>query len=115
MEQLSQVELRGVIGSIRHTILSGTSIARISVVTQFAYKDNEGCAVVDSSWHNIVAWEGKGTQVLGDLQKGDKVYVKGRLRYTKYVSGDRAEHIAAEIVANEIEKLTGEEPLEYQM
>lgn len=115
MEQLNQVELRGIIGSIKSQVLNSTITARMTVLTNFAYKDNEACAIIDSSWHNVVAWEGKDIQGLSDIQRGDKVYVKGRLRYSKFTGSDGAERIATEIVANRIDKIAGDEPLEYQM
>ena len=59
MEQLNRIELRGVVGSIRTQTFSDNVMARMTVATNYAYKDREGAAVIDTSWHSVVAWEGK--------------------------------------------------------
>ena len=53
----------------------------------YAYKDREGAAVIDTSWHSVVAWEGKNIHGLDKIVRGTKVHVTGRLRYQKYTGG----------------------------
>ena len=86
MEQLNRIEIRGVIGSLKLQTFSETVMARITVATNYAYKDKTGKAVIETNWHSIVAREGKYVKDLEKLKKGDKVYVQGRLRYQK-ISG----------------------------
>ena len=49
MEQLNRIELRGTVGSVRLQTFSENVMARITVATNYAYKDREGAAVIDTS------------------------------------------------------------------
>ena len=55
MEQLNRIEIRGVIGSLKLQTFSETVMARITVATNYAYKDKTGKAVIETNWHSIVA------------------------------------------------------------
>ena len=114
MEQLNRVELRGVIGNIRLHSFSDNRMARMTVATNYAFKDKEGNAVIDTSWHNVVAWGGKNIADLSSVEKGSKVHVVGRLKYQKYTGSDGVERISSEIVANKLEVIEDSEPLQYE-
>ncbi len=115
MEQLNRIELRGAVGSVRLQTFSETKVARITVATNYAYKDKNGSAVIETSWHNVIAREGKNLRDLDKLRKGSKVYVQGRLRYQKYTGADGVERLAADIVANRLVILDEESPIRYEM
>lgn len=115
MEQLNKIELRGVVGSVRIQSYSDNRMARMTVATNYAYKDREGCAVIDTSWHNVVAWENKNIQNLNRLERGSKVYLQGRIRYQKYTASDGVEKVVTEIIANRLVLLDDPEPLQYEM
>lgn len=115
MEQLNRIELRGNVGSVRLQNYEGGRVARINVATNVAYKDREGTPVIETTWHNVTAWEGKGIQDLDHIDKGAKVYVQGRLRMQKFVGSDGIEHSVTDILANRVVLLEGEEPLQYEM
>lgn len=115
MEQLNRIELRGVVGSIRMQTFSENVMARMTVATNYAYKDKEGAAVIDTSWHNVVAWEGKNIQGLDKITRGSKVHVIGRLRYQKYTGSDGIERVSSDIVANKISIIDDPEPLQYEI
>lgn len=105
MEQLNKVELRGILGTIRLQNVGGSSYVSMSVATNYAYKDKEGYAVIETTWHNVKAWEGRNTCDLNTLQKGDKVYVLGRLRCMKYISNDGQEKTAWEVIASQVKRI----------
>ena len=63
--------------------------------------------VVETTWHAVIAWEGRGCHDLDQLQKGDKVCVTGRLRRRKYTDAAGIEHSQMEVVANCLEKVEG--------
>lgn len=115
MEQLNKIELRGVVGSIRTQSFAQNTVARLTLVTNFAYKDKEGSAVIDTSWHNIVAWDNKFMPDFATITKGSKLYVTGRIRYQKYTGVDGVERISTEVVANKMVVIDGSEPLSYEM
>lgn len=115
MEQLNRIELRGNVGSIRLQTFEGTTIAHLTLATNVAYKDREGTAIIETTWHNISAWEGRGVQNLENIVKGSKVYVQGRLRTQKYTGADGIERNSTDVLANRLVLIEGDEPLQYEM
>ncbi len=115
MEQLNRIELRGTVGSVRMQTFTDNRVARFTVATNYAYKDKEGGAAIDTSWHNVLAREGKYVGDLSKIDKGAKVYVQGRLRYQKYTASDGVERISSEIVASRVVLIDESEPLSYEM
>lgn len=104
MEQLNKIEIRGNVGNVNILKVGNTRVAHFSVATNFAYKDRNGEPVIETTWHNVTAWEGnKGVCPLESIRKGFPVYVTGRLRIQKYLSGDGTEKTSTEIVANVVE------------
>ena len=104
MEQLNKVELRGILGVLRVMPVGTTRYATMSVATNYCYKDGEGCPVIETTWHTVIAWEGKNCQDLSELQKGDPVHVIGRLRCRRYMDAAGIDRIAYDVVANTVEK-----------
>ena len=115
MEQLNKVELRGVVGSVRIQTYDENKMARISLATNFAYKDRDGTAVIDTSWHHIVAWEGRNIQHLEKIGKGTRLHVLGRVRYQNYTGVDGVDRVATDILACRVTVLDDEEPMQYEM
>ena len=115
MEQLNKIELRGVVGSVRLQTYEDSRMARINLATNYAYKDREGTAVIDTTWHNVVAWEGRNIQGLERINKGTKLYVCGRLRYQKYIGVDGVDRIATDVLANRLAIIEDPEPMQYEM
>ena len=68
MEQLNRIELRGTVGSIRLQTFSDNMVARLTLATNFAYKDKEGAATIDTSWHSILARERHETLCAGPAE-----------------------------------------------
>ena len=115
MEQLNRIELRGNVGSIKvQTVANNRTVARFTVATNYAYKDKEGGAVIETTWHTVNAWQGKGITDLTKITRGSKVYVCGRLRSQKFMGEDQQEHSIYEIVPSSLVLLDGEEPLQCE-
>lgn len=110
MEQLNKIELRGNVGSVRVRDTATGQFVRFSVATNYVFKDKGGAAVIETTWHNVVAWNGKGmSEDLARIEKGMGVYVVGRLRTQKYTGSDGAEHTAYEVVARTVEIVRDEQ------
>ncbi|MCD8313920.1 MAG: single-stranded DNA-binding protein [Bacteroidales bacterium] len=109
MEQLNRVELKGNIGSVRLSdTTTGKRMARFSLATNYLYKNREGDASVETTWHSIVAFESRTLHNLEKLDKGISVHVIGRIRSTKYTGQDGIERSSYEIVAQRIVLLDDE-------
>lgn len=115
MEQLNKVEIRGNVGNIKTQTYSQNVMSRITVATNYVYKDKSGAAVIETSWHNVVAWEGKNIADCTKIQRGSKIYVQGRLKYNKYMTDDGQERQVTEIIATRLVIIDEEESLTYEM
>lgn len=102
MESLNRIEIRGIIGSVNVKNVGDTKVANLSVATDYAYKSQDGGVIIETTWHNVVAWEGKEIQNLDQLKKGPFVHICGRLRNRKYVASDGTERTVCDIVAQSL-------------
>ena len=112
MEQLNKVQLRGYIGSIRVQTVGCSKVARFTVATNYGYRSQDGYAVIETTWHNVTAWEGNTIHDLDSLKKGDAVDVIGRLKNQRYTSADGTERSSVEILASSLMVIT--EPLKME-
>lgn len=115
MEQLNRIELRGTVGSVRLQTYNDNQVARLSLATNVAYRDRDGSAVIETTWHNINAWEGKEIKDLDKIEKGTKLYVQGRIRNVRFVGQDGLDHFSTDVQAHRIVIIDGSEPLQYEM
>lgn len=102
MEQINRVELRGIVGNSSTQTVGGRSVIRFSLATNRAYKDPMGEPKIDTTWHSVSAWEGKGIPDPSQVQKGAKLRVVGRIRNTKVQTPGQPDRFFSEIQAQEI-------------
>ncbi len=115
MEQLNRIEIRGTVGMARIATVAGKKVLNCSVATNYAYKDKTGTPVIDTTWHNVVAWENDRLPDLTQITKGTKLYVSGRLQSQHYTGSDEVERIFYEIQANRMQIISIDEPFQYEM
>ena len=90
---------------------SGTSTASFSLATNESWLDNEKEKKERTEWHNIVAWNKLADFATEYLQKGQLIYIEGKLQTRTYKDKDDVQHWKTEVVANVITPLewkTGE-------
>lgn len=115
MEQLNRVELRGMVGTANVQDISGRKVCRFSVATSRAYRDPMGVAKIDTTWHRVNAWDGKGMPDLDMVRKGCKIEVVGRIRNNKFMGSDGLEHVSSEVQAIRMRLIEGEDSLANEM
>lgn len=115
MEQINRIEILGTLGNVRvFTQPDSTPFARFSVVTKRVfYQQSSETDVVESTWHNVVANQGKACPNLAILANGKTCHVIGRVRNSKYTGADGQEHYSSDIVAQSVEIL--DEPVSVQV
>ena len=113
MEQMNRIELRGNVGTASLNAVGDTQVLRFTLATNYVYKDKEGNAVIETTWHNVSAWEGRGMPDLGRIEKGACVHVIGRLKNNKYTNADGVEKQFWEVQAQQLE--IEEEPCKSQV
>ena len=80
MEFINRIELRGIVGQSSLNRVGDTRICRFSVVTELAYNGNDGTNIIESTWFNVTAWEGKDITNLEAINRGAIVHIIGRLK-----------------------------------
>lgn len=108
MQQLNKIELRGNVGNVRIQTVGDNEVAHFSLATNYIYKGRDGNAVVETTWHNITAWNGKGMPDFNKIVKGAFVYASGRLRCQKFETEDHTEKQYYEVLANRVEVVSTE-------
>lgn len=112
MEHLNRIELKGNVGNIKIYDTENGQFARLSLATNYMFKGRDGNAVVETTWHNVIAWKNKGISTeLNLIKKGSIVHVIGRIRQQKYTGNDNVERISTEVVARSIEIVDTEETI----
>ena len=109
MDHINRIELQGRVGTVRMNIVGETRVANFSLVTEHLYKTRDGGAVNETTWHYVVAWDGKDMPDLDLIQKGTAVNVTGRLRASRYTTADGTEKQMYEVVAGRVRLLSEEE------
>ena len=114
MEQINRIELRGSVGFVRQQTFGGHKVVHLSVATNYVYKDRNGEPVIETTWHNVTAWEGKGCANLDKIEKGTRVHVRGRLRGQRYTDAEGIERYAFEVIAYQMDLVEDNTPTQYE-
>lgn len=100
----NKVQLIGNLGNnpeIR-TTEAGKKMARFSIATNETYRSAKGEKVVETQWHNLIAW-GKVADIAEQfLLKGSEVAIEGKLINRNYTDKAGNKHYVTEVQANEI-------------
>ena len=80
---------------------SGKTLAKFSLATSERYKSENGESHEDTTWHDIVAWEGKADIAEKYMKKGDQIAVEGRISKRSYEDKNGVNKHVTEVVANE--------------
>ncbi|MGD0342848.1 MAG: single-stranded DNA-binding protein [Bacteroidales bacterium] len=84
------------------TLESGKKVAHFTLATKDDYKNSEGQKVSETTWHNIVAWNGLAELAEKYLKKGGQVAIEGKIAYRSYEDKQGATKYITEIVLNEL-------------
>lgn len=102
---INRVELRGVVGTARLSETGSGRIVRFSLATNYVYKSSDGSPVIETTWHNCLAFEGKQIGGIDRIMKGTAVHLTGRIRCYRFVDINDVERTGNEIVANTLDVL----------
>jgi len=77
-------------------------MARFSVATNETYRNAKGEKVVETQWHNLIAW-GKVADIAEKyLQKGTEVAIEGKLINRSYNDKQGNKRYITEVQVNEL-------------
>lgn len=81
---------------------SGKKLAKFSVATNENFKNGNGERVIDTQWHNIVAWGKTAELVEKYVNKGKEVGVEGKLTSRSWEDKDGIKRYITEVVCSEL-------------
>ena len=84
------------------TTENGKKVTHFTLATDDGYKNADGQKVSETTWHNIVAWNGLADIADRFLKKGRQVAVEGRIVYRTYEDKNGVTKYITEIVLNDI-------------
>jgi len=87
------------------TTESGKKLVHFTLATKEGFKNAEGQRVNETTWHNIVAWNGLADIACKFLKKGNEVAVEGRIVYRSYEDKKGVTKYITEIVLSDLELL----------
>ena len=91
---------------LRHT-RSGKSVASIRLATNRMVHTAGNERQEESQFHSVVCWDSLAETASRYVKKGDPLYVEGRLAYRTYTDSDGQARGAVEIVASDVQFLSG--------
>ena len=100
----NRVQLIGNLGQDPETktLDSGKKFVKFTLATDESYKSADGKKVEETTWHNIVAWNGLADIAGKYLKKGHQIAVEGRIVYRTYEDKNKVTKYITEIVANDM-------------
>jgi single-strand DNA-binding protein len=84
------------------TLESGKKVAHFTMATNDGFKNTDGQKVEETTWHNIVAWNGLAEIASKFLKKGKEVAIEGRIVYRSYEDKKGVTKNITEIVLNDL-------------
>jgi single-strand DNA-binding protein len=100
----NKVQLIGKLGNAPEVknLEGNKKMARFNIATNETYRNAKGEKVVETEWHNIVAW-GKVAEIAEKyLQKGSEVALEGKLVSRSYNDKEGNKKYITEVQVNEI-------------
>jgi single-strand DNA-binding protein len=89
---------------------SGRPVASFSVATSRTWTSSDGERREETEWFNIVAWGNLAEICKTHLNKGQQVYIEGRLQTRGWEDENGTRHYRTELVANEMIVLGDRQP-----
>ena len=90
---------------------SGRYVANVTIATNDIYKNAKGEKVIETQWHNLVAWGKNAENFQKILTKGDEVAIQGKLTHRSYEDKDGVTRYVTEVVVNEFVKLSSRQQM----
>ena len=104
---VNKVILVGNVGKdpeVRH-LDSGVAVANFPLATSESYTAKNGDKVTTTEWHNIVLWRGLAEVADKYVNKGQQLYIEGRIRTLSYDDRDGNKKYITEIYGDVMQML----------
>ena len=84
------------------TLDGGKKLARFNIATNESYRNASGEKIIETQWHNLVAFGKLAEIVERYMIKGSEVVVEGKLTYRTYNDKEGNKRYFTEIQVNEL-------------
>jgi len=84
---------------------SGKAVTSFSMATSEKYKDKDGERQEKTEWHNIVLWQRLAEIANEYLNKGDLIYIEGKIQTRSYDDKNGGKRYFTEIVGQRMQML----------
>ena len=81
---------------------NGKSVSNFCVACNRSWQGSDGNTHTDTDWFNVVAWGNLAEEAKQRLQKGNLVYIEGRLQTRNWQDTQGQQHKSVEIIARDI-------------
>lgn len=79
---------------------TGKPVTSFSVITTYTWLSSDGKCHEDTDWFNVVAWGELAEECRRSLDKGQLIYVEGRMKNRSWVDANDVSCSCAEVVAH---------------
>ena len=84
-------------------IQSGQKLAHFGIATNYMWKDSKTKEKKEKTeFHDVTVWGKLAEIVLAYLEKGSRVYIEGRLQYSKWEDEAKQKRKSTDIIADEV-------------
>ena len=110
MASVNKVILIGNLGKKPETkyLVSGVQLSSFSLATSESYKKGEEWET-NTEWHNIKCFDKTAKYVSENLDKGETVYLEGKITHRTWDDDQGNKKYLTEIICNQVKKLTKKE------
>lgn len=106
MANLNKIMLIGNVGRIETKAFQDGKVVNASLAVSERYTRRDGEQVDDTTWFNLVV-NGKLAEVFEKwVEKGDRLYVEGRLRERRYTGRDGSDRSVWEVMVHQMQMLS---------
>ncbi|HNR28007.1 MAG TPA: single-stranded DNA-binding protein [Bacteroidales bacterium] len=112
MEQsINKVELMGRVGADPRIGQSeeGRRVMNFNLATGEVIKTGTGALKEETTWHRVVAWEGKDIAPFESVKKGTRLIITGKIRTNAYEKDGQPRYIQ-EVVAQTLREVDSRKP-----
>jgi single-strand DNA-binding protein len=100
----TKIQIMGNLGGMPEMkfLPSGDPVVNFSVAVNRRYKDRDGNQKEATDWFRVCAFNGVGEACAKHLQKGDGIFVEGRLQVRQYDSKQTGKEVSVEIIPSTV-------------
>lgn len=84
---------------------NGVAVCTLPIATNETYTNKNGEKVVQTEWHNVVLWRKLAEIVEKYVDKGDLLYIEGKIRTRSWEDKDGNKRYTTEVYANNMNML----------